>query len=65
MMSTLAQIEFSMEKKLFIHNMNEKEMKNYEVIYEKIGNLCFMVLQLDTFHLNSVVFFHQNQNSIF
>lgn len=36
MMSTLAQIEFSMEKKLFIHNMNEKEMKNYEVIYEKI-----------------------------
>lgn len=36
MVSMLAQIEFSMEKKLLIHNMNEKEMKNYEIIYQKI-----------------------------
>ncbi|PIK45485.1 putative THO complex subunit 7-like [Apostichopus japonicus] len=36
MMSTLAQIEFSMEKKQLINNMNAKEMKHYEVIYQKI-----------------------------
>lgn len=42
MVSMLAQIEFSMEKKLLIHNMNEKEMKNYEIIYQKIGEFIMI-----------------------
>ena len=38
----MSQIEFAMEKTYLIHEMNTKEMSNYEQLYKEIGksSLC-------------------------
>ena len=33
----MSQIEFAMEKTYLIHEMNTKEMANYEQLYKEIG----------------------------
>ena len=47
MLLVIAQSEYAMDKNLQVFNMNLKEQEKYEILNQKIGKQCCLVINID------------------
>ena len=47
MLLVIAQSEYAMDKNLQVFNMNLKEQEKYEILNQKIGKQCCLVMNID------------------